>query len=65
MELAREAGLPVSWWEKANDNSDQREWRELKQFAQLIALECVQLGNEEFWRYSNYENREACAVVDD
>ena len=40
-EMARESGLPVSWWQKAIDEGETREWRELKKFAELIARECL------------------------
>lgn len=43
MEMARDAGLPVTWWQKAIDAGEQPpEWRELKRFAQLAALECIE-----------------------
>lgn len=41
MELAREAGLPVSWWDKQvkAGNLEPREWRELRKFADLVRME--------------------------
>ena len=42
-EMARDAGMPVTWWAKARETGeDVPEWRELKRFAQLAALECIE-----------------------
>ena len=42
-EVARDAGLPISWWEKAKQEGETREWRELQLFAELIVRECVDI----------------------
>ena len=39
-EAAKQSGLPISWWEKAIDEGETREWRELNKFAELIVEEC-------------------------
>lgn len=41
-EWARDAGLPVTWWKKAIDEGDSREWRELKAFADHVRRDMVQ-----------------------
>lgn len=42
MEMARDAGLPITWWQRAVDAGEEPpEWRELNQFAQLVATECI------------------------
>lgn len=46
MELARDAGLPISWWERAKAEGEHREWRELKLFAKLVAEECASMVEE-------------------
>lgn len=39
-ELARDAGLPVTWWAKARETGEEvPEWRELKTFANLVIVE--------------------------
>lgn len=45
IELARDAGLPISWWERAKAEGEHREWRELKLFAKLVAEECASMVN--------------------
>jgi hypothetical protein len=35
-EIAKDAGLPISWWEKAIENGETREWREITRFAELV-----------------------------
>lgn len=47
MELARIAGLPVSWWDKAKrEGKEPPTWRELRLFADMIQEECVTLTKE-------------------
>ena len=42
MHLARAAGLPISWWDKAkSEGKDPPCWRELSLFARLVRNECV------------------------
>lgn len=42
MELARVAGLPVSWWDKAkSEGKVPPTWRELRLFANMIQEECT------------------------
>ena len=40
-EMARDSGLPISWWEKARANGDDVNWRELELFAKKIVAICV------------------------
>lgn len=40
-EMARDSGLPITWWETALANGETREWRELVTFARMVASECV------------------------
>lgn len=47
MGLARDAGLPVSWWDKAkSDDKVPPTWRELQLFADMIQEECATLTKE-------------------
>ncbi len=47
MRFARDAGLPVSWWDKAvKDGQVPPEWRELREFAKLVAIECIDIVDE-------------------
>lgn len=55
-QYAREAGLPVSWWQKAFDEGENREWRELRKFAELIAAHCASICYT-----SNFEDSDAHA----
>ena len=48
MELARDAGLPVSWWDKAkSEGKDPPCWRELQLFADMILREHSTSGNNQ------------------
>ena len=48
MELARVAGLPVSWWDKAkSEGKDPPCWRELQLFADMILREHSASGNNQ------------------
>ena len=43
---ARQAGLPVSWVDKAiADGKEPAEWRELNEFARLILEEAIRIVN--------------------
>jgi hypothetical protein len=44
-EKAKLAGLPISWWEKAKQEGETKEWRELQKFAELIVRECMEIVN--------------------
>lgn len=44
--LARDAGLPITWWEKEPD----REWRELRAFAGLVQEKLNQTQKERMTR---------------
>ena len=40
-ELARVSGLPISWWQRAREAGERREWRELDKFASLIIMDVL------------------------
>ena len=44
--LARDAGLPITWWEKEPD----REWRELRAFVGLVEAKLNQAQKERMTR---------------
>lgn len=49
-EMARDAGLPVTWWAKARETGEEvPEWRELKKFAELVVLECERIAKDPQW----------------
>ena len=44
--MAHDAGLPVTWWSKAFESGEHREWRELQQFAEFIVQECMSIAGK-------------------
>lgn len=49
MLLARDAGLPVSWWDKALESGEHREWRELQRFAYDVLATFAQRETDNRW----------------
>jgi len=49
MLLARDAGLPVTWWNKALEAGESREWRELQRFAYDVLATFAQRQTGNRW----------------
>lgn len=49
MLLARDSGLPVTWWDKALESDEHREWRELQRFAYDVLATFTQRETVNRW----------------